>query len=98
MEKAVDGIHDAGVEKVMWLTLPANVGYEPSRRLIIFNNLIEQVASTRDWMTIVDYATFIRSHDEWRPDGIHVSESTSLPFVEAWLADQIIEFEFTSAR
>ena len=82
----------------MWLTLPANTGYEPSERLLLFNKLVEKIASTRDWMTIVDYATYIRSHNEWRPDGIHVSETTSLPFVETWLADQINEIALTSAR
>ena len=91
MEFAIDGIHNAGVNQVMWMTLPANVGYQPSQRLIIFNQLVEKVASTRDWIKVVDYASYIQGHNEWRPDGIHVSETTSLPFVEAWLADQINE-------
>jgi len=91
MEKAIDGIHNAGVNQVMWMTLPANVGFQPSNRLLIFNSLVQQVAATRDWLSIVDYASYIREHDEWRPDGIHLSETTSLPFVEAWLADQINE-------
>lgn len=98
MAFAIDGIHNAGVKQVMWLTLPANTGYEPSERLLLFNKLVEKIASTRDWMTIVDYATYIREHDEWRPDGIHLSETTSLPFVETWLADQINEIGLTSAR
>jgi hypothetical protein len=98
MERAVDGIHNAGVKQVMWLTLPANVGYQPSQRLDIFNELVARVASTRDWITIVDYASYIRAHNEWRPDGIHVSETTSLPFVEAWLVDQINDIELTSAQ
>ena len=59
MEFAVDGIHNVGVKRVMWLTLPANVGYEPSQRLMIFNKLAKKLASTCDWMTIVDYATYI---------------------------------------
>ena len=98
MERAVDGIHNAGVKQVMWLTLPANVGYQPSQRLEIFNELVARVASTRDWITIVDYASYIRAHNEWRPDGIHVSETTSLPFVEAWLVDQINDIELISAQ
>lgn len=98
MERAVDGIHNAGVKQVMWLTLPANVGYQPSQRLDIFNELVARVASTRDWITIVDYASYIRAHNEWRPDGIHVSETTSLPFVEAWLVDQINDIELASAQ
>ena len=98
MEFAVDGIHNAGVKQVMWLTLPANVGYEPSQRLLIFNELAERLAATRDWMTIVDYATYIRTHNEWRPDGIHVSQEMSLLFVETWLVDQINEVALTSAR
>ena len=98
METAIDGIHNAGVKQVMWLTLPANVGHQPSQRLIIFNQLVEKVASTREWMKIVDYATYIRTHNELRPDGIHVSETTSLPFVEAWLVDQINEVALTSTR
>ena len=97
MEKAIDGIHNAGVNRVMWLTLPANVGYQPSQRLTIFNELAEKLASTRDWMTIVDYATYIRAHNEWRPDGIHVSQEMSLLFVETWLADQINEVALASA-
>jgi hypothetical protein len=98
MEFAIDGIHNAGVNQVMWMTLPANVGYQPSQRLIIFNQLVEKVASTRDWIKVVDYASYIQGHNEWRPDGIHVSETTSLPFVEAWLADQINEVALASAR
>ena len=95
MERAVDGIHNAGVKQVMWLTLPANVGYQPSQRLDIFNELVARVASTRDWITIVDYASYIRAHNEWRPDGIHVSQDVSLLFVETWLADQINELALT---
>ena len=95
MEFAIDGIHNAGVDRVMWLTLPANVGNEPSQRLLIFNELAEKLASTRDWMTIIDYATYIRAHNEWRPDGIHVSQDVSLLFVETWLADQINELALT---
>jgi hypothetical protein len=98
MEFAIDGIHNAGVKRVMWLTLPANVGYQPSQRLIIFNQLVEKIASTRDWMTIVDYASYIRAHNELRPDGIHVSQEQSLTFVEAWLVDQINEVALTSTR
>ena len=95
MERAVDGIHNAGVKQVMWLTLPANVGYQPSQRLDIFNELVARVASNRDWITIVDYASYIRAHNEWRPDGIHVSQDVSLLFVETWLADQINELALT---
>ena len=98
MEFAIDGIHNAGINRVMWLTLPANIGYQPSQRLMIFNELAEKLASTRDWMTIVDYASYIREHNELRPDGIHLSETTSLPFVEAWLADQINELALTTTR
>jgi peptidoglycan/LPS O-acetylase OafA/YrhL len=98
MEFAIDGIHNAGVKRVMWLTLPANVGYQPSQRLIIFNQLVEKIASTRDWMIIVDYASYIRAHNELRPDGIHVSQEQSLTFVEAWLVDQINEVALTSTR
>jgi hypothetical protein len=81
----------------MWMTLPANVGFQPSNRLLIFNSLVQQVAATRDWLSIVDYASYIREHDEWRPDGIHLSETTSLPFVEAWLADQINELALATS-
>ena len=95
MERAVDGIHNAGVKQVMWLTLPANVGYQPSQRLDIFNELVARVASTRDWITIGDYTSYIRAHNEWRPDGIHVSQDVSLLFVETWLADQINELALT---
>ena len=97
MEFAVDGIHNVGVKRVMWLTLPANVGYEPSQRLMIFNKLAKKLASTCDWMTIVDYATYIWAHNEWRPDGIHVSQEMSLLFVETLLADQINESALTTA-
>jgi len=79
-------------------TLPANVGYQPSQRLIIFNQLVEKVASTQDWITIADYATYIRAHNEWQPDGIHVSQEQSLTFVEAWLVKQIDEMGTSSAQ
>lgn len=98
MAFAIDGIHNAGVKRVMWLTLPANTGYEISERLVIFNKLVEKIVSTRDWVKIVDYATYIRTHNEWRPDGIHLSQTTSLPFVETWLVKQIEEMETSSAN
>ena len=89
MEAAVDALHVAGVKRVLWLTLPANSGQRPSARLDIFNRLIRNTASSRPWITVVDYATYIQRHDELRPDGIHLSRETAPQFVGNWLSDQI---------
>ncbi len=89
MEAAVDALHIAGVKRVLWLTLPANSGQRPSARLDIFNRLIRNTASSRPWITVVDYATYIQRHDELRPDGIHLSRETASQFVGNWLSDQI---------
>jgi peptidoglycan/LPS O-acetylase OafA/YrhL len=89
MEAAIDALHTAGVKRVLWLTLPANSGQRPSARLDIFNRLIRNTASSRPWITVVDYATYIQRHDELRPDGIHLSRETAPQFVSNWLSDQI---------
>jgi len=89
MERAADALHTAGVQKVLWLTLPANAGQRPSARLEIFNRLIKETAASRPWMTVIDYATYIQRHNELRPDGIHLSRETAPQFVENWLVDQI---------
>jgi hypothetical protein len=54
IEFAIDGIHKAGVNRKMWLTLPANVGNELSQRLMIFDRLAKKLTSTHDWIIIVD--------------------------------------------
>ncbi len=91
MEMASDALHNAGVKRVMWLTLPSNVGYQPSQRLMIFNDLLLKLASTQEWISIADYASYIRTRDDLRPDGIHLSEKTSPIFAREWLAEQILQ-------
>lgn len=89
IEASADGLHEAGAGRVLWLTLPVDTHVEHNTRLATFNELVREVATTRPWITIADYASYVEAHPELRPDGIHLSPDTSLTLVNGWLDGQI---------
>lgn len=94
MAAAVDALHEAGAVRVLWLTLPAIRGTDPSTRVERFNQLVAEVAATRPWMEQPDYAGYLRSlgpDRDPRPDGIHVTMGTTGLVSRDWLNEVILE-------
>ncbi len=93
-ETAVDSLHAAGAAHVLWLTLPPTAGNAPSRRLELFNEMVDAIASTRPWMQRPDYAGYLAGlepgHDP-RPDGMHVTMATTSGVWEDWLDAVVID-------
>lgn len=93
-EIAVDSLHAAGAAHVLWLTLPPTAGNAPSRRLELFNEMLDAIASTRPWMQRPDYARYLAGlepgHDP-RPDGMHVTMATTGGVWEDWLDAVVID-------
>lgn len=91
---AADSLHAAGAGQVLWLTLPTDVGAGSNSRADGFNAMIRTVASSRNWMTVGEYAGYLSSlspSDQWhlRPDARHLSAvpdlGTAGEFSRTWL-------------
>ncbi len=91
---AADSLHIVGgVEHVVWLTLPNKAGSSAGNRVQAFNKLVEQESATRLWLTVADFATFIRDtgrDKELRPDGIHLTKDSAREVARDWLNGVLI--------
>ena len=97
---AADALHEAGAVRVAWLTLPPKIDRGPNPRFDRYGEIIASVASTRPWMTIVDYATHMSAEPanrEMRPDGSHLDESGASRLWRTWLTDVVIDLARTGA-
>ncbi|CAB4920964.1 unannotated protein [freshwater metagenome] len=91
---AADSLHEAGALHVGWLTLPPKIDRGANPRFERFTQLLEQVASTRPWMTIIDYAAHMANEPnnrQMRPDGSHLDEKGSAELWRTWLTEQVLE-------
>lgn len=94
MAAASDAVHAAGVRHLVWLELPPDVGKPSNARIDRFNQLVRRNAATRPWITVVDYAAYLRGTGQdarLRPDDIHLSEETSPEVVRTWLNPLLID-------
>ena len=90
---AADALHEAGAAHVAWLTLPPKIDRGPNPRFERYTQLLEEVAATRPWMTIVDYAGHMAAEPDnrrMRPDGSHLDESGSAELWRTWLTEEIL--------
>ncbi len=108
--QTTDYLHDNGVQHVVWLLTPHDdvdhQAGQPSKdwpsseptRIDRLNDLINQVASTRDYVTVIDYAAFARAwpggefDDQYRPDGVTPNEAGATSIAD-WLAPQLLDLE-----
>lgn len=68
MEAALDALHRAGVERVIWATLRAT-----RTTYLSMNDTIEAAARRHPEMSVADWNLYSRSHPEWFwDDGLHV--------------------------
>jgi peptidoglycan/LPS O-acetylase OafA/YrhL len=106
--KATDFLHQNGVEHVVWLLTPhIDLDREPGQpskeytaseqtRIDKLNDLILEVASTRAFVHVLDYARFARDwpggefDDTYRPDGVAPNEAGARSIAD-WLAPQLVE-------
>ena len=90
---AADALHAAGAVQVAWLTLPPKIDQGPNPRFERYSAMIGEVASTRPWMRIVDYAGHMAVEPDnraMRPDGSHLDEKGAAELWSTWLTDEII--------
>lgn len=97
---AADALHDAGATRVAWLTLPPKIDRGPNPRFERYGEIISSVASTRPWMSVVDYATHMveePANREMRPDGSHLDESGATRLWRTWLTEVMIDLARSSS-
>src|SRR5690606_28750348 len=74
---ATDALHAAGAARVVWATIAADWTGDPhGERFDVFNQLVNRLATERDFVSVVDLGGWLRSTGEderLRPDGIHLS-------------------------
>jgi peptidoglycan/LPS O-acetylase OafA/YrhL len=90
---AADALHAAGAAQVAWLTLPPKLDEGPNPRFEQYTTMISEVAATRPWMRIVDYAGHMAAEPanrSMRPDGSHLDEAGATRLWTTWLNDQIL--------
>jgi len=90
---AADGLHGSGVERVLWLSLPVRRGSSPLPRVDAWNAMVRDVAASRPWMTVVDYAGYLAIADNdsrLRPDGVHLSVETAGQLSREWLNREVV--------
>ncbi|MBI2705638.1 MAG: acyltransferase family protein [Actinobacteria bacterium] len=100
--RAADVLHMNG-QPVVWLTAPPidlgrtdnpNKSYpvEKPERMQRVNEIIREVAKTRPWMVVADYAEYAKTwpggsiDSRMRPDGIHLTGETGAIVTKDWLA------------
>jgi hypothetical protein len=106
--KVTDFLNQNGVERVVWLLTPhVDVGRQPGQpskdfqaseptRIDRLNELIREVASTRPFVTVLDYAAFARSWPDgeydptFRPDGVTPNDAGGAEIAE-WLGPQLVD-------
>ena len=106
--KTTDFLHQNGVEHVVWLLTPhIDVDREPGQpskeykaseptRIDKLNDLIREVASTRPFVSVLDYAAFARDwpngefDDTYRPDGVVPNEAGGRSIAD-WLAPKLVD-------
>src|SRR5262249_29349843 len=105
--KAADVLHARG-QPVIWLTAPPidldknvtpnrNFPVEKPERLERMNDLLREVAKSRPWMHVVDYASYA---DKWpggaldatlRPDGVNIAPDAANQMMKDWLGKVILD-------
>jgi peptidoglycan/LPS O-acetylase OafA/YrhL len=108
--QTTDYLHNNGVQHVVWLLTPhVDVDHEPGQpskewksseptRIDRLNDLINEVASTRDYVTVLDYAAFARDwpggefDDQYRPDGVTPNDAGAATIAD-WLAPQLLDLK-----
>jgi hypothetical protein len=69
IEEALAAFREAGVTRVLWVTLRAN-----RQSYLSMNDAIRDAAARRREMTVVDWNLYSRSHPDWfQPDGLHLA-------------------------
>jgi len=107
MGTLTDFLHDKGVQHVVWLLTPhidvdhvpgqASKEYKASEptRIDRLNDLIRQMASTRSYVEVLDYALQAREwpggefDDDYRPDGVNPNDAAAKAIAE-WLGPQLV--------
>jgi peptidoglycan/LPS O-acetylase OafA/YrhL len=107
ISQATDLLHSNGVERVVWLLTPhVDPGREPGQgakgfltsdqtRIDRLNDILREVASTRDFVVVLDYAEQARAwpggefDDSYRPDGVTLSPAGA-DAVADWLGPQLL--------
>jgi peptidoglycan/LPS O-acetylase OafA/YrhL/lysophospholipase L1-like esterase len=104
IESFTDNLRDNGARNVVWLLAPGlDWGREEAdhpandrRRLDRLNEMIIEMAATRDFVVVIDYAAYAR---EWpdgdldparRPDGVTPNTETAREIAQ-WLAPQLVQ-------
>jgi hypothetical protein len=113
--KITDFLNQNGVERVVLLLTPhIDVGREPGQppkdlqaseptRIDRLNDLIREVATTRPFVTVLDYAAFARSwpdgefDPDFRPDGVSPNDAGGEE-IAGWLAPQLVDLAQQAAR
>lgn len=108
MSKVTDFLHDNGVQRVVWLLTPHidvdHVPGQPSKefkaseptRIDRLNDLIREMASTRAYVSVLDYALHARGwpngefDDDYRPDGINPNDEAA-ETIATWLGPQLVD-------
>ncbi len=106
--QTTDYLHNNGVTNVVWLLSPhVDLGRVPGQpspewksseptRIDRLNDLINQVAATRDFVKVIDYAAFARDwpngefDEQYRPDGVTPNEAGAKSIAD-WLAPQLLD-------
>jgi hypothetical protein len=103
-----DYVHQEGAEHVVWLLTPhIDVGRQPGQpspeftasepsRVDRLNDLIREVAATRDFVTVLDYAELARTwpggelDEAFRPNGV-APNAEGAQEIARWLGPQLVE-------
>lgn len=98
-----DALHANGAEQVVWLLTPhidwggeVDTPADAASRVDRLNELIIESASSRNYVTIIDYAAFARSwnggelDEAHRPDGVAPSPEAAVNIAK-WLAPQLVQ-------
>ena len=91
---SADALHDAGAVRVAWLTLPPKIDRGPNPRFVRYGEILAEVAASRPWMSIVDYAAHMAAEPanaQMRPDGSHLDERGATRLWSTWLTDVVID-------
>jgi peptidoglycan/LPS O-acetylase OafA/YrhL len=94
MAAASDAVHAAGVQRLVWLELPPDVGAASNARIDRFNQLVRSNAASRPWISVVDYPAFLRSigrEAEMRPDNVHLTRESAAEVARDWLNPLLVE-------
>lgn len=105
--RAADVLHSRG-GPVIWLTYPPiDLGRDekPNRdysvddpaRMARMNEIIREVAKTRPWMKVADFAEYSKRFPggqldpQMRADGVHLTSETAEVVTRDWLAQQVLD-------